>query len=83
MPAMGEAMTDMVTNLRGHLPSIDLDASAITDRLPGRRHKSKRRTVGLIAAAVGAAAVFGIVIRRRNSAPVSEAAMYTPPLPRP
>lgn len=87
-------MNDALTSLREHaptLPSAKDAREAVMSRLPSvdvdvvRDHLPSRGKRTMIAAIVGglaaAAAVFGFARRRRAQA--SEAALYTPPLPRP
>jgi hypothetical protein len=66
--------SDVRDAVQSHLPSVDMDA--VKSKAKGKR--SIAMVLGLLA---GAAALFGLVRRRRN--PQSSATVYTPPLPKP
>jgi hypothetical protein len=92
---MSEALTDAMSSLREHAPSLpsakdareavkahvpSLDTSAIVERLP-KAGGGKRKLLAVLGALAGAAAIFGIARRRRT--PETSATLYTPPLPKP
>lgn len=95
---MSEALSDVVSSVREHLPSADVvrdhlpslkdlkevDTSAITDRLPKTRLPKTQRKWPLMAVLLGAAAAIVAVIgTRMRRQPTMSASMYTPPLPKP
>ncbi|HWC35080.1 MAG TPA: hypothetical protein VG650_09660 [Mycobacteriales bacterium] len=91
---MSEAMSDALSSIREHAPSIpsakdakealrshlpSVDASAIADRLP--KPRSKRKVIAALIGALAGVAAVASYLRRRNDAPA--ASLYTPPLPKP
>jgi hypothetical protein len=80
-------MSDALSNLKDHaptLPSATDVRDAVQSHLPSaeavRSTASSKRTIALLVGLLaGAAALFGLIRRRRT--PQTSAAMYTPPLP--
>jgi hypothetical protein len=82
-------MSDALSNLKDHaptLPSATDVRDAVQSHLPSadvvRSTASSKRTIAmLVGFLAGAAALFGLLRRRRT--PQASAAVYTPPLPKP
>jgi hypothetical protein len=70
---------EAVDAVKAHVPSID--PAAIAERLP-KPAAGKRKILAVLGGLAAAAAVFGIVRKRRAPEP-TPATLYTPPLPKP